>query len=50
MKYLNEMSILPILQLILVIGSITLAYMGIDGWGWFLVVFVLTCFGDDSNN
>ena len=50
MKNLNEMSIPPILQLILVIGSITLAYMGIDGWGWFLFIFVLTCIGVDSNN
>jgi hypothetical protein len=47
MKNLSEMSVVPILQLILIVGSIILAYNGVDGWGWFLVIFVLTCFGKD---
>jgi hypothetical protein len=47
MKNLNEMSVVPILQLVLIIGSMILAYFGVNGWGWFLIMFILTCF--DTN-
>jgi hypothetical protein len=36
MKNLSEMSIVPILQLILIVGSIILAYNGVDGWEFFV--------------
>jgi hypothetical protein len=40
--YFKNIDGLTIIQIIMVIGVIVLAYNNIDGWGWLLFVLALT--------
>ena len=41
MRVVSLLLVLNLTSMVCALGAVRLAYMGIEGWGWFLVVTVL---------